>query len=201
MDKPQEKITRKVDVGVPPQAVNRGRRELTAYDNNPSLQTAAGSTRTNKRQIVSDDGTKMMIVSESGEIVAPAGFHEVIEVDRSQFVKVYVQGVSALNGLTSAGSKVFDLIYRYVLDNPNNDKIYLYHKDARRMCKATFEKGLTEILNREILYRSTRPHLFFLNICYMFNGNRLALVKEYRMAQEYGKPEDDGQWKEPPLPL
>ena len=36
-----------------------------------------------------------MITSQSGEVVAPAGFWQTQEVDKTQFVKLYVNGVKA----------------------------------------------------------------------------------------------------------
>jgi len=157
------------------------RRSLPEYEDNPSLPVVSQKARVGTRRITNKAGDKCMIVSEQGEILAPAGFHEIIEVDRTQFVKVYIHGVAAFNDLSAAGSKVFQFVYAYILKNPNTDRIVLSPKHAKNMAKATFERGLTELLNKEILYRSTVTYVFFLNIDYMFNGNRLALVKEYRL--------------------
>ena len=46
-----------------------------------------------------------MITSQSGEVVAPAGFWQTQEVDKTQFVKLYVNGVKAFRELTAAGAK------------------------------------------------------------------------------------------------
>jgi hypothetical protein len=137
-----------------------------------------------------------MIVSESGEVIAPVGFHETIEVDRSQFIKLYSEGVAKLNELSSAGVKVFKLLYSFVADNPGKDLVYLHHKSAKNMGKATFDRGLTELIAKELLYRSTKPSLFFLNVNYVFNGNRLAVIKEYRLQQQ-----KDDSWEQVDLPL
>jgi hypothetical protein len=87
---------------------------------------------------------------------------------------------------------VFKLVYNFILRNPNTDRIMLSPKQVKGMAKATFERGLTELLTKEILYRSTITYVFFLNINYMFNGDRLAIVKEYRFKE-------DGGWKDQPL--
>lgn len=160
------------------------RRTLPEYESNPSVPVASQSAKIGTRRLTNKAGDKCMVVSESGEVLAPAGFHEVIEVDRTQFVKLYVGGVTVFNDLSAAGTKVFRMVYKFILNNPNTDQILLHHKVVKSIPKTTFEKGLTELLSKEILYRSTLPSLFYLNINYMFNGDRLALVKEYRLKSE-----------------
>lgn len=162
-----------------------GKKDSPEYEINPSVTIASNTTKVGTRKIMNKTGDKCMIVSESGEILAPAGFHEIVEVDRTQFVKVYLGGVTAFNDLSSPGAKVFQMVYSYVLDNANTDIVYLYYKSAKNMARATFDRGVVELLNKEIIYKSTIPNQFFLNVNYMFNGNRLALVKEYRVKEEH----------------
>lgn len=173
-----------------------GKKSMQEYESNPSLPVASQNAKIGTRRLTNKAGDRCMIVSERGEILAPAGFHEVVEVDRTQFVKVYVGGVTAFNDLSSPGSKVFKMVYNFIIKNPNSDAIYLYYKEAKSMGRATFDRGIVELLAKEILYKSTRPNLFYLNINYMFNGDRLALVKEYRL-----KAEETPSEVQEPLPL
>lgn len=174
-----------------------GRKGLPEYEVNPSVPVASQNAKIGTRRLTNKAGDKCMIVSEAGEVIAPAGFHEILEVDRTQFVKLYVGGVAAFNDLSAAGSRVFKLVYNFVLNNPNTDEIVLHPKKAKSIPKTTFERGLTELLSKEILYRSGLPYLFFLNVNYMFNGDRLALVKEYRLKASIDGPGDIQE----PLPL
>lgn len=167
-----------------------GKKSMPEYESNPSLPVVSQKARVGTRRLTNKAGDKCMIVSEAGEILAPAGFHEIVEVDKTQFVKVYVDGVAAFNDLGKPGAKVFKMVYSYVLKNPDTDAVFLYYKDARSMARATFDRGIVELLAKEIIYKSTRPNLYFLNIDYMFNGNRLALVKEYRLKASIGEPKD-----------
>jgi hypothetical protein len=48
--------------------------------------------------------------------------------------------------------------------------------------RATFYRGLRELLEKEFLYRSPWDGIFFVNIRYMFNGDRLAFVKAFHLA-------------------
>ena len=45
----------------------------------------------------------------------------------------------------------------------------------------TYRRGLRELLEKEFLFRSPNPGLFFVNIRFMFNGDRLAFVKSYHL--------------------
>ncbi|HTW95743.1 MAG TPA: hypothetical protein VMD30_13155 [Tepidisphaeraceae bacterium] len=49
------------------------------------------------------------------------------------------------------------------------------------MNERTFRRGLRELLEREFLYRSTSDGVFFINIRFMFNGDRLAFVRTYHL--------------------
>jgi hypothetical protein len=162
------------------------RRGFLRYDHNPSVSQASSNTRTGVKRISNKAGDKFMIISEHGEVIAPAAFHEVIEVDRTQFVKLYISGVKAFQGLTAAGTKVFEIIYRVVQQNPGVDRFYLHFMEVQRMgitvSERTFHRGMSELLEKSFIYESITPNMYFLNIDYLFNGDRLAFVKEYHLA-------------------
>jgi hypothetical protein len=161
------------------------RRGFKKYAQNPSLSVAADNTKSGVKRITNKEGSKCMIVSEHGEVIAPAGFYEIMEVDKTQFVKLYINGVKAFQGLSSAGARVFELIYDSVQEKPGVDKFYIHFMNVNQeqfpLSERTFHRGLTELLAKEFIFESTLPNLYFLNINYLFNGNRLAFIKEYRI--------------------
>jgi len=168
------------------QPIIKSRRGAVRHHNNPFIAQAAINSKTGTKRLSNKKGDKYMIISEHGETIAPAGFHEVVEVDKTQFVKLYVNGVKAFQGLKSAGGKVFELIYRAVQDSPGTDRIWLHFMEIEQaitpISRATFDRGMTELLEKGFIAESTTPGQYFLNIDYLFNGNRLAFVKEYRIA-------------------
>lgn len=161
------------------------RHDFKKYTQNPSVQVALENTQSGVKRITNKAGNKCMIVSEQGEIVAPAGFYEIVEVDKTQFVKLYVNGVKAFQGLSSAGTKVFEFIFYKVQEKPSMDKFYIHFMDIDQqqfpLSERTFHRGLTELLVKEFIFKSTLPNIYFLNVNYLFNGNRLAFIKEYRI--------------------
>ena len=164
------------------------RRGFKKYTQNPSVPAAIDNTKSGVKRISNKEGNKCMIISEHGEIIAPAGFYEIMEVDKTQFVKLYVNGVKAFQGLSSAGTKVFELVYYTVQERPGVDKFYIHFSNINQeqfpLSERTFHRGLTELLAKEFIFESTTPNLYFLNVNYLFNGNRLAFIKEYRVSNK-----------------
>ena len=82
--------------------------------------------------------------------------------------------------------EVFELVYHQMREKPHNDKIELsqYLAHDRGLNERTFRRGLRELLKKEFLYRSTSDGVFFINIRFMFNGDRLAFVKGYKLKKE-----------------
>ena len=165
--------------------VVRSKRGELRHATNPFISSAADNTRQGTKRLSNKAGDKFMIVSEYGEVMANTGFHEIVEVDKTQFVKLYINGVKAFQGLKAAGGKVFEIIYRSVQEVPGTDRIFLHfmeiEQDITPISESTFYRGMTELIKAGFLAESTTPGMYYLNIDYLFNGNRLAFVKEYRI--------------------
>lgn len=162
---------------------------------NPYVQDASNNTRQGVKRISSKGGDRMMVVSETtGEIMAPAGFWQAQEVDKTQFVKLFVNGVKALKELTGAGTKVFEILYLLVQENIGKDKVFLtfpsINQAATPMGETTFYRGMKELLSKDFIAESDAPGVYFLNMDYMWNGDRLAFVKEYRLKGSKNSDQD-----------
>lgn len=164
---------------------NAVRKSLPEYRSNPSAPLASQSAKIGVRRVVNRAGDKCMVVSEHGEVIAPAGLHEVVELDQTQFVKVFPGFVKTVKDLSKSASRVFELVYNEVLTNKDNDLITLHYKATTEIPRATFERGITELLEKEVLYKSVFPAQYYINVTYMFNGNRLAYIQEYRLKGDY----------------
>lgn len=165
----------------------KSKRGLIKYDHNPFIASAVANTKQGVKRISNKTGSQMMIVSEgTGEIVAPAGFWQAQEVDKTQFVKLYVNGVKAFRDLTSAGTKVFEVLYLTVQESIGKDSLYLsfieVDQNVMPMSKATYMKGMKELIIKGFIAESMVQNKYYLNPDYMWNGDRLAFVKEYRKA-------------------
>jgi hypothetical protein len=175
------------------------RRGLIRYDANPFLPAASDGTSegTKRRTLKSKDGSQLMVTSGDGSVSAPAGFWHTQEVDKTQFLKLYVNGVKAFSGLTTAGARVFELVYLAIQKTIGRDVIYISFSEIDQsvtpMPKTTFLRGMKEICVRKFLAESKTQNKYFVNPDFIFNGDRLAIVKEYRIKRDE---RSDQAWRE-----
>lgn len=164
----------------------KSRRGMPIYKENPFIKDALVATKQGTKRITNKTNDRMMIVSDQGEIIAPAGFHQVVEVDKTQFVKLYINGVKAFQGLSNPGTRVFEILYRMVQSTIGKDTIFVHYNEVDQsitpISRATFDRGMKELLEKKFIASTASPGVFYLNIDYMFNGNRLAFIKEYRLT-------------------
>lgn len=174
--------------------VKKSRRGAIQYESNPFVGGAVANTKQGVKRITNKSGDRMMMVSEStGEVVAPAGFHQIVDVDKTQFVKLYINGVKAFKDLTGAGTKVFEVLYMQVQESIGKDVIYLSFSEIDQritpMGEATFYRGMKELIDKGFIAESLTQNKYFLNPDYMWNGDRLAFVKEFRKVSARPKAE------------
>ena len=166
----------------------------TRHGKNPFITAAALNTKSGSRRITDKSGTRMMVVNETTkEVIAPAGFWQYQEVDKTQFVKLYINGVKAFKELSGAGTKVFELLYLRVQESIGKDEIWLtftnINQSINPISKAVFYRGMKELLEKAFIAESLSTGLYYLNPDFLWNGDRLAFVKEYRLKDS--KPTSD----------
>jgi hypothetical protein len=160
------------------------KRGIPVYASNPSVPSA-NEIKKAKRTRLGNDVKGLVLDTGSGEIIGHGGAigYEWEEVDKERFVKLYLGGLKRAAGLSKAGLAMFEHVYRELQDRPGGDVIPLAFLSCG-MGKSAYYEGLRELLEKEFLYRSPNPGLFFVNIRFMFNGDRLAFVKGYRLKKE-----------------
>lgn len=171
---------------------SKSRRGMVRYKENPFVVDAANATTTRAKRISNSRGDRMMVVNqESGEYLGEAGFWQYQEVDSTQFVKLFINGVRAIKELTGAGTKVFEVLYLEVQKQIGKDEVTLsFHslnQESTPMSRSTFNSGMTELLRKGFIAESLTPFRYYINPDYLWNGDRLAFVKEYRLKP---KPRD-----------
>lgn len=79
--------------------------------------------------------------------------------------------------------QVFELVYHEMRANPGCDEIKLnqYVAKDHGINDRTYQRGVRELLKKEFLFRSPSDGVFFVNIRFMFNGDRLAFVRSYHL--------------------
>lgn len=129
----------------------------------------------------------MVVNQETGEYVGGAGFFQYQEVDKTQFLKLYINGVRALRQLSSSGGLVFEVLYRAVQDHKDSDRVFLafdlIDQNLVKISESTFFRGMRELINKGFIAESTVQNSYFINPDYIFNGDRLTFVKTYILTE------------------
>lgn len=108
-------------------------------------------------------------------------------IDTEKFIKLYTMGIDELMNLSASGLKVFKIVYSMMRETPNTDIFtldldYLKAIGAWQWSQPTFNSGLNELLSREVLFKSMEPSRYFINVKYFFNGDRINIVKSYKLS-------------------
>lgn len=161
------------------------KRGFPVYRTNPSIPSSNGMPTRNRRFHVPGGKAAMIVDNSTGEIkgIGGMGFWWEEEVDTTRFVKLFLDGIKQAAGLSKTGIQVFELVYHQMRANPGSDEIKLNQYVARDhgMSDRTYQRGVRELLEKEFLFRSPSDGVFFVNIRFMFNGDRLAFVKSYHL--------------------
>lgn len=162
---------------------NETRRGVALYDANPFMHGTAIKAKT--RRVTNKRGDMMLVNANTGEVQAPiAGFWEAEEVDSTKFIKLFVNGVKALAELTNAGTRVFELLYIEMQNNIGKDQIYLSYsgldKNLKAISRSTFSRGLAELIEKRFIAAMPAVGWYWVNPDFIWNGDRLTFVKEFR---------------------
>jgi hypothetical protein len=161
----------------------------TLYESNPSITGRFPSRIISKKP--TRGGTAYMVAGDgSGEVLGTGAFAfvEEKEIDSESFVKVYLEGIKQYGNLSKAGALLFEFVYREISGVNGKDKdtvtinYFLAEKWKPEMHRRTYERGMTELLEKGFLFRSVAADVYFVNVRFMFNGDRMVLVKSYRRA-------------------
>lgn len=150
------------------------------YKSNPSVMPKGAIARKVRRRI--GDERRGFVIGETGEILGDgvAVSYQFEEVDKERFVKLFLAGVKQAIGMSKAGLALFEDVYDQMRDNKDRDFVMLAPSTSSLPLR-TYQRGLKELLDREFLFRSPYPGMFWVNIRFMFNGDRLAFVKGYKL--------------------
>jgi len=163
------------------------RRGVALYTENPFMTMTNLKTRI--KRITNKRGDMMLVNSNTGEVQSNiAGFWESEEVDGTKFLKLFVNGVRALAELSNAGTRVFEILYVEMQNNIGRDQVYMsftaIDTAVTKISRATFTRGLSELIEKKFIAAMPAVGWYWVNPDFIWNGDRLAFVKEYRKVSE-----------------
>lgn len=139
-----------------------------------------------KKAIIGQSKSHAIANLDTGEISGSMVMMEERTVDKEQFVKLFTSEIRALFDLSKSGIKVFG----YIVENlkPGDDKIYIYLPHLMEYCNYKAKNrayvGLGELVKSNILAASEMPNFWYVNPKIVFNGDRIAFIKAYRIKEK-----------------
>lgn len=173
------------------------RRGYPVYESNPSVDGGIPVRVKAKKSEKLNDA--IVVAPETGMVLGKGsiGFIEEKAVDSEEFLKVYLAGFKKYAELSKAGVLLFEYVYRQMSGRNGKDKdtiglnLYAAKKWKPDLTERTYQRGLKELLEKEFLFQSTYTDLYYVNVRYVFNGDRMILVQSYRRKVARGGREQE----------
>lgn len=133
--------------------------------------------RKNKTYAVGQN--KALVDLETGEYEAVVVNYIKYEVEKSDYVKLFIAEMVAFWNLSKKAQKV--LMYIFKALKINDDMIYM---DIRECCEVTKLKriaiyyGVCELLDKGLIARSNKTNIYYINPSIFFKGDRITFIKE-----------------------
>ena len=163
------------------------RRGLQLYETNPF----ALSVETKRKTVYNKNKDMALVHGITGEMTQLEGFVSYQEVSAEKFVQLFISGVQQLEKLTTAGSRVFTILYREVQNNIGKDLVYMSYgtvdQTITKMSTATYDRGIRELVQKGFIAPTPRQSMYWLNANYIYNGDRLTLAKTYILKAKQEK--------------
>ena len=160
-------------------------KEVGRFKANPFLEDGVLTIKRGKTTIIAGSTNKVMVDTETGETEGLTILHKFKEVDKDQFIKIYLGEVKSIYDLSKTGLKAFGYILTCL--RINDAEIYLSVPRMSEFCgwttSAQAYRGLGELIANRIIAQSTDSNLWYINPNVIFNGDRIAFVKEYRLKE------------------
>lgn len=149
--------------------------DFQTYTENPFTPRIKDGTKLSK---ITDASNVFLVNEQLEKIDAKIVYAEESQIDRTPFTKVYEHDFSFLLELDSSGIKLFVYITKYLMKF-NQDTIYLYIDDfidKTSNSKSTYYRGLINLLEANILAKSNKPLIYYINVNKLFRGERRFLL-------------------------
>ena len=87
--------------------------------------------------------------------------------------------------------RIFEVLYLRVQESIGKDQVYMSFAAVDQaltpMSNPTYDRGMRELIEKGFIAATPMQGIYWLNPSFVWNGDRLAFVKEYRRAAAPGK--------------
>lgn len=160
-------------------------REFTAYSDDPFEEAVALKImKFNKRKLLRKYKGNI-IDPATGEFVEGLMSIDEQDYDGEVFTKTFVSAIKDHLDLSGRATALFQQI---TLELEQDKRLMmLYSRDIMnklQISEKTFYLALQELLEEEVIARHDKPNMFYINSKYIYNGDRLVIVKSYVRRKE-----------------
>lgn len=128
-----------------------------------------------------------ILVNQSTGVIQGTHLTTYRQVDGEQFVKLFTANIALTFDLSAAGIKAFNVLAWVVQHNAiSKDEVILdtlmvndfleAQSKPLRLSIATFKRGLNELEKAQIIAKTMRKSVYFINPNFVFNGDRIAFT-------------------------
>ena len=171
-------------------------KKLTDYASNkvnPFLDIAAHHIQIGERSVIISTKNPDLIVDTDGNVKGHAVLMRKTKVDKAQFTKIFIGGISAFYNLSKSAIKMFGYITTVI--KPNADSFFFDLDECKAFtgysAKNTIFNALAELTGTEIIARGKNPYHYYINPTIFFNGNRLILLEDFQVDDKLGLENDE----------
>lgn len=159
------------------------------YANNPFLRDVV-ATLGDKRVAVSMKANLAEYDNDTGQYARiPGQITKMISADRESFVKLYTAQIDAFFELQKPARAVVKYLISVHQKEANRHLVFLHPSQAEAdgypISRATWFRGISELIDRKIIAPSTLVNGYFLNPSIFFNGDRTRFVVEVRKIRKH----------------
>lgn len=172
------------------------RRGHILYESNPSIEDKLPTRIVQSKQQAGNE-LFMLMAPGTGEVIGKGAFAFVREkvVDTEEFMKIYIAGLRTHAQLTRPGLTMFEYVFQAMSGLKAKDKdtfqvnLTLAKRWRPSLGRQAYFKGMKELLEKNFIFRSIAADVYFVNVRFMFNGDRIALVQSYRRRTSNNVPD------------
>jgi len=162
------------------------------YKINPYVFENALNIKTKKKKLTVSKGTELVEKKDGAETVFTSTISQIQEVDKEQFIKIFTGQIKLYFDLSQAGFKLYFVLLGIYQKKIGSDEIYFNLETAQeeavkydyKISKTVYYRALKELLDKNIIAKSTRKYIFFINPAIFFSGDRAKFVREIKIKQE-----------------
>lgn len=165
------------------------RKDEARYETNPFILELKGKMYLQPKANTIIAKGQEIIDTITGEVIQDSvliGRRKI--VDKSQFAKIYYEGVSMMIGISKPAMNV--LVY-IMTKMDFEQKVYINtEKDSEKVgykSPVSVLKGLKELINLGVIAKASMPSWYWINPIYICKGERFAIYTEYVTSERHEK--------------